>query len=357
MEAEVKRLGPRVSQNFKFPKARRLDEQNLVYPLEPELVRLAVHYLRTPSRALWDIFQVHAHRLEPLYDELKGLVAKDQRHLFDDETTISVEVKNVDAFEAGPLQVRGTVKNAIIEGAAERGLSLEMDPEDPDLVISVKGIEGGLLISIDLAGQALHLRGWRLAAAKAALKENLAAQMLILSRWDARKEPLIDPMAGTGTIVAEAALAAVGRKRWIEPRAPRLPPAFRSDEPLIDLFPGTEPTIIANEHHESTYDKLQANLQRAGVEEQIQTFSGDFADLKVPSGGLILTNPPFGVRLEADEGLYRRLFEWARGTGCRVGLLSGNPALEDVFGHYPRMKKPLNNGSVTAYFLLYDALR
>lgn len=374
MEAEVKRLGPRAVFDFRFEKPRRRGEQTLLYPFTPALARLAVHYLRTPSRALWDLYTLNTDRLEPLFEQLRDCVRQETRPWLQNGRTISVEVQNVDAFAAGPLQVRGTVKNAIIEGAADRGLRLELDPVDPDLVFSVRSEDDGLLVSLDLAGQSLHLRGWRLDDARAALKETLAAQMLFLSRWDPRSEILLDPTAGTGTIVAEAALAAVGRRRWVEPRRPKLARILGQDdeEDLPDLFPGTEPAIVAHEIHTPNLPKMQDNLRRAGISESVVTLHGDLADLTLPRiekslqkagrpvhpQGLIIANPPYGVRIGKDEAkllaLYEDLARLKKATGYRTALLAANPEVERIFGMPPRIKKPMNNGPIIASFLLYD---
>lgn len=369
----MKRLGPRAITDFRFPKPRRKGEQTLLYPFTIEVARLAVHYLRTPSRALWDLFFIEADRLEPLYEQLRDAVSREARPWLKDGHTLSVEVQNVSAFSAGPLQVRGTVKNAIIEGAADQAIRLSMDPADPDLVFSVRSEDEGLLVSLDLAGRSLHFRGWRLEEARAALKETLAAQMLILARWDPRSEVLLDPTAGTGTIVAEAALAAVGRCRWIEPERPKLTRILgANDDELPDLFPGTEPAIIGHEIHTPNLPKMQANLRRAGVADSIVTLHGDLSDLTLPRiekslekggrpvhpKGLILANPPYGVRIGKDEAklfaLYEGLARLREATGYRTALLAANPEIERAFGSPPRIKKPMNNGPIAASFLLYD---
>jgi 23S rRNA G2445 N2-methylase RlmL len=371
MEAEVKRLGPRAISEFGRPEPKRLDEQTLVYPFDPALARMAVHYLRTPSRALWSLYTIDAARLEPLYEKLRMDVAADDRDWMIDGLRISVEVSSFKTFPAGPLQIRGAVKNAIIDGAKDRGKTLHLDPENADLVFSVREVQDNLLISIDLAGQSLHLRGWRLEEGRAPLKEVLAAQMLILSRWDPKSEVLIDPMAGSGTIAAEAALAAVGRKRWIEPRQPKLPSMLRSDEPLVDLFPGTEPAIIAHELHTPLQLSMKENLMRAGIGDSVVPLHGDLRDLTlkrihtalhnagrpVHHRGLILTNPPYGIRIgdEADvERIAHDLKELAERTGYRCGMLAGSKTFERIFAVRPKMKKQMNNASLTAFFLLYE---
>jgi 23S rRNA G2445 N2-methylase RlmL len=371
MEAEVKRLLPRAAPGAAKPAAKRVDEQTLVYPFDPELARLAVHYLRTPSRALWDLYSIDADRLEPLYEKLRTEVAEDDRALFENGKSISVEVRRVESFPAGPLQVRGTVKNAIIEGAKDRGLDLRLEPEAADLVFSVHEKPGGLTISIDLAGQALHLRGWRLEGGPAPLKENLAAQMLILSRWDPRSEVLIDPMAGSGTIAVEGALMALGRRRWLEPRRPKLPAALEVDRPWDDLFADSRPAIIAHELQTPHQRMLKDNLARAGVTDLAVLLHGDLRDLTLKRihtslqkagrpvfhRGLILTNPPYGVRLgdEAEvERIAVELKELSRRLDYRVAVLAGSRVFEEVLGRQPKLKKPMNNGSLPARFLVYE---
>ena len=91
----------------------------------------AVTYARTPTRVVWDVFRSRADRLEPLYDELVADVRGDRRPLFRDGDGISVEARRVEAFAAGERQIVGTVKNALVDGAARRGVRLHVDPDDP----------------------------------------------------------------------------------------------------------------------------------------------------------------------------------------------------------------------------------
>ncbi len=371
MEAEVKRLGPRAIDGFQRTEPKRADEQTLLYPFDPELARMAVHYLRTPSRALWDLYVVETDRLEPLYDALRADVAADDRPWMIDGLRISVEVSRMDRFAAGPLQIRGTVKNALIDGAKDRKIELHLDPEHAELIFSVRQIPQGLLIAIDLAGQSLHLRGWRLEEGPAPLKETLAAQMVILSRWDPRTEVLIDPMAGSGTIAAEAALMTTGRKRWVDPRRPKLPRALEGGRPLIDLFPGTDPAIIAHEIQTPQQEPMRENLRRAGIADMVVPLHGDLRDLTlkrihttlqkagrpVHHRGLILTNPPYGVRLGDEavvEQIAKELVELADRLGYRCALLAGSRAFEEIFRRKPKMKKPMHNGPLPATFLMYE---
>lgn len=379
MEAELKRLAPRGIPGYRLPKALRPDEQNLLYPFDAELAWVATNYLRTPSRALWDLFDSDALRLELLYEDVADFIASDPCPWLPKAARFSVEVHGLEDFAASPLQVRGAVKNGLIEGARSRHAHLELDPEAPDIVFSVRGFAGEVRVSLDLGGASLHARGYRLDHGEAPLRENLAAQMLMLARWDARSEALIDPLAGSGTLAIEAALMAVGAPLWVPPRRPaaaHLPPfAAKAKAPLPELFPGTQPVVVANEIHTPTLEALERNAARAGVADRIARLHGDFRHLTVPrmakavgallpfDKGLVVANPPYGERLEEGAGadkdllsLYADLAEWFRGLGpgWRIALLSAHPAVEDAFGHRPQMKKPMSNGPIRAHFLLYD---
>jgi len=371
MEAEVKRLIRRASPREGDLRPKRNGDSTLVYPFDPELAWMAVTHLRTASRALWALYSSGSMRLEPLYEELVDWVATDNRGWLKDGFGISVYAKDVEAFPAGVLQIQGTVKNAIIEGASRRGMIVHLDADKPDVVISARGTPPQ--ISIDLAGGSLHQRGWRLDRGEAPLRENVAAQMLMLSRWDPRSEPLVDPMAGSGTIAIEAALMARGAPLAADkslPLAARLP-AFKDMVAPIDLFPGTPPPIVAHERHTPDLDRIKSNAQRAGA--SIGVLHGDFRELSqarlaealggAPSDhGLVIVNPPYGIRVggggdDAElDALYEDLKTWvlSLGPGWRIAMLALPDRVERVFGSGYTLKKPMPNGGLTTYFYVFS---
>jgi putative N6-adenine-specific DNA methylase len=380
MEAELKRLAPRLLDRPKLDKPVRADPQTLLYPFDPGLAWLAANYLRTPSRALWDLALLDAPRLEPLFQQVRDYVADGNHAWLTEDARISVIVRDIGAFPAGALQVRGTVKNGLVEGAAAHHLTLTLSPEDADLVFVIRPDEAGLVLSLDLAAVSLHQRGYRLDTSEAPLKETLAAQMLILSRWDSRKEGLLDPFAGSGTIPLEAAMMAVGAPVFVPPRGPLCArwPLFHDWRAIgeKDLFPGTAPTIVANEIQTQTVEALRRNLARTGRPESVIVQQGDFRDLDAAKikgwfgdqPGLVLSNLPFGERVggkgrgledQSEDQKLIRLFEDLAdfchnlGRQWRFAFLSAHPAVEGIFGE-PTMKKPMAHGSINAQFLLYE---
>ncbi|MES2521303.1 MAG: class I SAM-dependent RNA methyltransferase [Gemmatimonadota bacterium] len=191
-------------------------------------------------------------------------------------------------------------------------------------------------ISADSSGELLHRRGWRQAVAKAPLRETLAAAMIAACEWNG-EIPLVDPFCGSGTIGIEAVL----RARNI---APGLSRAF-----AMERWPGTEAAmvqgardiaraagrpgngvaVVMSDRDEGAVRAARANAERAGVLGDLTIECHSLSDTVLPdigSTGLVLTNPPYGLRVSDAldlRGLYARLGDVVRegGRGWRLGLL------------------------------------
>lgn len=378
MDAELKRLVQRALEGPSLPKPQRPDEQNLRFPFDPGIAWVALHYARTPSRVFWDVALLQASRLEPLFEEVGEAVAAAQGGWLRGNLGFSVEVRRVGDFPAGPLQVRGAVKNGIVEGARRRGLVLRLDTRAPDLVFAVQAVPEGLLLSIDLAGQSQHRRGYRTHVTEAPLKETLAAQLLMLARWNPRREVLWDPFCGSGTIPLEAAFMARGAPLRPDATPPaHLLPAFAdyAERDRPDLFPGDPPPVIGTDVDLRPLVAARKNRSNAGLDDVVDLFDGDFANL-APADlakradqdparfeqGLVVCNPPYGERLGEDEDelweMHRALAHWAEqlGPGWRCAFFAGHPGLERAIRAQPRMKKPVSNGPLKGHVLVYGEL-
>ena len=374
MAGEMSRLAARASLASKLGKPKKHGLGAVAYPFDAELAALAVRYHRTCMRVLWVLYGSTAQRLEPLYADLREQVERDARGVLRDGNGITVNARRTGDFAAGDRQVVGTVKNAIIDGAAARGLTLHVDADEPDLHVDVRLHEGLMTVALDLAGRPMNQRGYRTSGGLAPIKENLAAALVMLARHQAKSEALIDPMAGTGTIAIEAALMGAGRPVWISPRRPAsesleaLRPCFAQE--AAALFEDTRPFVLANELKAEAVALCEEHIARAGVDDAVQCTRGDFRALGYeavqkscrdrgvdPDHGLILSNPPYGERLDdtALLELYEDLGNWCRQFhGWRAAFLVANPAFELSFGGRPRIKKPLNNGSLKSFFVMYD---
>ena len=203
-------------------------------------------------------------------------------------------------------------------------------------------------VSADTSGALLHRRGYRLATAKAPLRETLAAAMLLASGWDPRA-PLIDPMCGSGTIAIEAALLArkiapgmhrgfafrawpdFHQQRWVSHQE-------RAREGELAHAPGV---IRASDRDAGAVQAAHANAERAGVRGDIdisQRAISAVEPMTAPEGGpgWIVTNPPYGMRVgdHSVRNLYAQLGKVVRTNfpEWHLTLLSADPSLERQVG-------------------------
>ncbi|HQB46197.1 MAG TPA: hypothetical protein PLV85_21475, partial [Polyangiaceae bacterium] len=324
MAGELSRLTTRAGISHCLPEPRKDGLGSLVYPFDPHIAALAVRYHRTSTRVLWDLYESRATRLEPLYDDLVRQIRDDDRGWGQSGYGISVTTHGVQEFAAGERQIVGTVKNALIDGSKQRQVTFHVNPNAPDLWFDVRLRDQVLAVSIDLAGRPMSQRGYRRIGGVAPLNESLAAVLVMLSRHQPRTEPLVDPMAGSGTIAIEAACMGRATPVWVAPRTAACEklPALRSlmTEMPSPLFPDTQPIVIANELTEAAHSLCKEHVSKAGASAYVHSLQGDFRHLDPRSifticrqrgnqspRGLILTNPPYGERLKTDklQTLYR----------------------------------------------------
>lgn len=200
-------------------------------------------------------------------------------------------------------------------------------------------------ISADAAGALLHRRGYRLAVARAPLRETLAAAMLLGVGYDPA-HPLVDPFGGSGTIAIEAALLArriapglhrtFAAERWpVVPAA--VWPAARAAA-TAEILPSVPAPIVAADRDAGAVEAARANAARAGVAHDVEIREAPLSALEPPPGrGLLIANPPYGVRVgetQALRDLFARLGQVARArcAGWDLALLSADRALESQVG-------------------------
>src|SRR4051794_8738198 len=384
MEAELKRLVMRSPFDVRVPKTRREGEATLLYPFDARTAWVAACHHRTSSRISWDLFASAAVRLEPLFEELLPALREDSRLPASSSLRISVDLGSAHDFEASPLQWRGVVKNALVEALAFRGVTADVDADSPDVVFVVRRTgtpeSRRTVVGIDIGGGARHRRGARVAAGPAPLRETMAAQLIMLSRWDARTEPLVDPMAGGATIPIEAAGLAAGAAIRRPADLPLRHLAAFKDLPreAPDLFPGTVPQIAALDADPETIPAMVGNLRAAGLtgrayedsiviaQHDVRELTPDYIEQMLPAvrdmrPGVFCFNPPYGVRIGAEHGeenllaLYSDMGRaFARFSGWRAACFVANPHFVEAFAHAPAMTKPASNANLRGTFLVFQ---
>jgi 23S rRNA G2445 N2-methylase RlmL len=214
----------------------------------------------------------------------------------------------------------------------------------------------------------MNQRGYRSSSGPAPLREDLAAVLLMLARYDPRTDVLIDPMAGSGTIAIEAACMGLGMPVWVPPRRPAIAsmPAFRELATLGEkpLFPDAAPLVYASDIDRNACMAATSGSERAHVAANVHVSTTDFRDVSPReisrtrhNSGLIVSNPPYGERLAPSDlvALYAELGRFCRSfPGFRAAFLVANRSFETAFGLRPKIKKPLSNGPLRGYFYSYE---
>jgi len=269
------------------------------------------------------------------------------------------------------------VKDAIVDQLREKfGLRPNVARSKPDVSINVYLYRDLATISLDLSGESLHKRNYRLEGGAAPLKENLAAAILLRAKWPLTAKEggtLLDPMCGSGTLLIEGAMMAgdiapgllrdyFGFLGWKKhnPKTWELiikDAELRRENGMLKL-----PTIIGYDADSSAIKIAFDNIERAGLRGKVHVEKHDLSSLKaLPSMqvGLIAVNPPYGERLgeESDlRGLYTCLGDKFKQefNGWQAAVFTGNPDLGKQMGIRAKKYYPLFNGVIPCQLLLFD---
>jgi putative N6-adenine-specific DNA methylase len=322
---------------------------------------------RIAMRVLYPLGEFEARGAEGLYEAVASVPWEE--HLTP-ETTFAVEATLKDSEHTHTGFVALKVKDAIVDRMREKLKARpDVDTKQPDVSVIAHLVRERLSLSLDLCGEPLHRRGYRVRPTPAPLKETLAAAVLRASGYTG-EEALLDPMCGSGTILIEGGLIArrrapgIARDFAVE-QWPHL--GARARELLADLRADArrnerkvEVPLLGFDKDPEAVEAARRNVKAAKLAEEIRIEEGDATKLPpLPaSGGLILTNPPYGDRLGSggQKGMktfYFKLGDTLRVPGWRVSVLSGNPAFESAFHARPRSRRDLWNGPIACELLGY----
>lgn len=320
--------------------------------------------LRTALKILKPIKGFKVFNERSLYD---GISSIDWSQFMNEKQTFVVDVTLYsEAFNNSQFVALKT-KDAIVDQfRAKTGVRPSIDKDFPDLRIHIHLDRDQCTVSLDTSGDSLHHRGYRSATNIAPINEVLAAGMLILSGWDG-KSHFLDPMCGSGTILAEAAMIAcnipanINRKEF----------AFEKwndwDNDLFDqiidsLMKKTREfhyTIKGFDKAPSAFRKAQDNIQNANLDDYVTVEQKDFFETEKQTEGPLhmVFNPPYGERLDIDmERFYREIGDtFKQGyPNTQAWFITANLEALKFVGLKPSRKIKLFNGKLEARFLKYD---
>jgi putative N6-adenine-specific DNA methylase len=277
---------------------------------------------------------------------------------FSAEHSIRVDVKAIRSPLKSLEFATLTIKDAVCDRfRADRGRRPDVDTRNPGVRIQAFLDKETAAFYVDTSGEALNRRGYRRDAGEAPLKENLAAGIVRLTGW-LPGEPLLDPMCGSGTIVIEAAMAALAippgharafgferlanydRRAWTEMR----------DAALARRKPARRLPIFARDRYGEELKKARANLEAAGLADCVELKQADVLDSGAPAAsGVMIANPPYGTRLGEDAALaefYPKLGHTLKKyyAGWRCYIFSGDTRLPKLIRLSASRRTPLYNG-------------
>ena len=320
---------------------------------------------RIASRILWLVGSAAYRDERDLYALVHAL--EWTRH-FTVERTLRVDVtatrSPLTSLEFATLRVKDAVCDRFRE---DRGARPSVDKRAPDVRVHVHLTESEAGIYLDTSGEPLFKRGYRRDADEAPLRENLAAGLLALGQWTPERT-LLDPMCGGGTIVTEAALIAADRApglsrtfgfqklAWYDgPTWQRIRQAARD---RVRSAPGSV-SIFASDIAGAAVGRTSSTLRTAQVDAFVRVEQADVLARPAPvATGLLLANPPYGVRL-ADarelEAFYPQLGDALkrRFSGWNAGLFTGDLRLAKLIGLKPDRRIPLWNGAIECRLFVF----
>ncbi len=320
--------------------------------------------LRTALRVLKPIHGFRATDADSLYRGV-GQMNWDQR--LDVDATLAVESAVRSDYFRHSQFVSLRVKDAIVDQFRSRfGRRPSVDVDNPGLLIYIHVYDDHCQLFLDSSGSSLHLRGYRLEKGEAPLNEVLAAGMIQLTGWKGER-PFLDPMCGSGTLVIEAAMIATGTPPQLGRRNfgfmnwrdydPKLWAKIEQEARAQIHAPAGE--LIGSDLSAKNISIARSNAERAGVQAFVQFKVQAFEDLAPPwPGGLIIMNPPYGLRLKQENlnEFYGAIGDRLKKgfTGYDAWILSGSKEALKSVGLHTSKKISLHNGPVECKFQKYS---
>lgn len=312
---------------------------------------------RIATRVLWKVGQTRYRSEEEIF---KLAYATTWAKWFTPDDTIRIFVTAIKS----PLKSLNFVTLRIKDGLCDHfrtisGRRPSVDTEAPDMRVHAFLTAETCTLYLDTSGEPLYKRGFKQAKVEAPLKENLAAGIIKLSGWQPGQS-LLDPMCGSGTFLLEAAQMALdvapglGRRFAFERFRHFESGEFRRVRGLAEQQrkPVGKLNIFGADIDLRQVRATEANLDAAGLHGAVTVIDSDVLDLDPPTDeGVMVTNPPYGVRLGSGE----ELAEWypklgdafkAHYAGWNCYLLSADIELPKRIGLKASRRTPLMNGDL-----------
>ncbi|MBS5216319.1 MAG: class I SAM-dependent RNA methyltransferase [Clostridiales bacterium] len=318
-------------------------------------------FLRTAERILLKVGSVHAETFDELFERTKELPWEE--YIPKDGKFWVAKANSIKSKLFSPSDIQSIMKKAIVERLKTKYHVSWFEESGAQYPIRVAFMKDEAVIGIDTSGISLHKRGYRKWTAKAPITETLASALILLTPWK-KDRILVDPFCGSGTFPIEAAMMAaniapgINRSFLAEEWTNLIPKKHWYDvadeaREMMDL--NVETDIQGYDIDENVIRAARENARLAGVDHLIHFQKRAVSELNHPKKyGFIITNPPYGERIEEKEnlpGLYRQIGEsFERLDSWSEYVITSYEDAEKYIGKKADKNRKIYNGMIKTYF-------
>lgn len=339
----------------------KVEDGRVTFEGDEEAICRANIFLRTAERVMIQVGRFKATTFEELFQGIKNLPWEE--YIPEDGKFWVKKASSINSKLFSPSDIQSIAKKAMVERMKQKYHKEWFKEDGAAYPVRIFLLKDEVTVALDTSGDSLHKRGYRTMTSKAPLTETLAASLIMLTPW--RKDRiLVDPFCGSGTFPIEAAMIAanvapgmnrdftaeewtnlIDRKLWYE--------CVKEAEDMIDTTVKVD--IQGYDIDGDVIKAARENAKRAGVEHMIHFQQRAVADLSHPKKyGFIITNPPYGERLEDKADLpelytqigqaYQRLDSWS------MFLITSYADTEKYIGRKADKNRKIYNGMLKTYF-------
>ena len=339
----------------------KVEDGRVTFEGDEEAICRANIFLRTAERVMIQIGRFKATTFEELFQGIKNLPW--EKYIPEDGKFWVKKASSINSKLFSPSDIQSIAKKAMVERMKQKYHKEWFKEDGAAYPVRIFLLKDEVTVALDTSGDSLHKRGYRTMTSKAPLTETLAASLIMLTPW--RKDRiLVDPFCGSGTFPIEAAMIAaniapgmnrdftaeewtnlIDRKLWYE--------CVKEAEDMIDTTVKVD--IQGYDIDGDVIKAARENAKRAGVEHMIHFQQRAVADLSHPKKyGFIITNPPYGERLEDKADLpelytqigqaYQRMDSWS------MFLITSYTETEKYIGRKADKNRKIYNGMLKTYF-------
>lgn len=356
LKREIQDLGYDVS---------RVEDGKITFIGDMEAVCYANVFLRSAERILIKVGAVHAETFDELFEGTKALPW--EKYIPEDGKFWVAKATSIKSKLFSPSDIQSIMKKAMVERLKKVYHKEWFTEEGASYPVRVTFMKDEAVIGLDTSGESLHKRGYRKLTSKAPITETLASALILFTPWK-KNRILVDPFCGSGTFPIEAAMIAanmapgmnrsfladkwtnlIPKKTWYE--------VMDEAHDLMDLYVETD--IQGYDIDPSVVKAARENAKMAGVDHLIHFQQRPVSELNHPKKyGFVITNPPYGERIEEKENLpqlYREIGEaFARLDCWSEYVITAYEDAEKYIGKKADKNRKIYNGMMKTYFYQFQ---